>query len=107
MSTLNNRKQTYISHSSAQKHAVNGSKRFATHEEDQMCPPAKRTGFVRVDERNRKTGNGGYVQVSYGVAATETKSDTNAGVSSYNDYILYNYGSESERYHTSDPGKES
>lgn len=100
-------KQTNIRHSSAKKHAISSGNSFKAQVKDQMCPPAKKTGFVKVDERKGKIRNGGYVQVQYGVPVAERIPDANAGASSYSDFILYNYGSESERYYASEPGNES
>lgn len=62
-----------------------------------MCPPSEEKGFVKVKEHKKKTSSGGYTPVAYGAAAVENISDANAGTSTYSDYILYNYGAESDR----------
>ncbi|WP_162054927.1 hypothetical protein [Pontibacter pamirensis] len=64
----------------------------------------KRTGFVKVDESKRKSGDGGYAPMSHGVAVDENNSDMKTGAASYNDFILYNYGKENEGPQAPDAG---
>ena len=74
----------------------------------QMCPPSGGTGFIRVNERMRKTGSGGYTPVPYGVAAAEAEKGVSSVSTSYSDYIHYNYGPASKRYKSaSDTDEES
>lgn len=94
-------KQTNIIYSSAEKHAVDRDNSFVKQGYHQMCPPSKRTGFVKVKESKRTSGGGGYAPMSHGVAVENVEdntSDFNTGASSYNDFILYNYGKASERH---------
>ncbi|WP_147294206.1 hypothetical protein [Pontibacter diazotrophicus] len=96
---------TSIIYSSAEKHAVNGNKNLMAHDGNQMCPPLKRTGFIKVDESMHKSG-GGYAPKSHGVAMDENKSDKKTGASSYSDFILYNYGKANEHSQAPDAGNE-
>ena len=98
-------KQSNISYSSAGNHAVTGGNSFVAQRYNPMCPPSRRTGFVKVNTRKRKSG--GYASVPYVVAADENIIDVNASASSYSDFIHYNYGEANERQYPSNPGKES
>lgn len=95
-------KQTNISYSSAGKHAVGGSS-FVAQRYNPMCPPSKRTGFVKINNSRRNTG---YAHVPYSVAPDESKIDMNASASAYSDFIHYNYGAVSDRQFGSNLGKE-
>lgn len=97
-------KQTNISYSSAGKHAVTGGNSFVAQRYNPMCPPSKRTGFVKINNSRRNTG---YAYVPYSIAPDEDKIEGNASASAYSDFIHYNYGAVSERQSRPSLGKES
>lgn len=76
---------------------MNNVNSFAAKGKNKMCPPSEKKGFVKVKEHKKKTNSGGYTPVAFGLASFKNISGANAGSSSYSDYILYNYGAESER----------
>ncbi|GAB3539977.1 hypothetical protein GCM10027443_37230 [Pontibacter brevis] len=90
------------SHSSPRKLSFKKANTQEAQNSGQMCPPVKRTGFVKVKKSTRTSGGGGYATVAYGLATDEKKPDLNTG-SSYSDFIHFNYGAASERARPSDP----
>ncbi|MFD3001509.1 hypothetical protein ACFS7Z_14155 [Pontibacter toksunensis] len=96
-------KQSNFNYSRSGKHAVPAGNSFVAHRYNPMCPPSKRTGFVKINRSKRKSG--GYASVPYSGATDENKISVNASASTYSDFIHYNYGAASDRQYPSDPGR--
>lgn len=99
-------KQTNSCYSSAEKQAVNGGNRFVTHSRNQMCPPSRRIAFIKINKSRHKPYVADDASLSQESAADRRKKDIKEGASAYNDFILYNYGTVSERKKGSGSGND-